>query len=91
MPFIPARRPTEVLYRPIIPAVPKPPIKLPDIEREKTPPVVLSATKRVVLERFSPRRLSPTKPLPPVGNNVSKRRPIRFDDLPAQTQHHDEL
>ena len=88
VPFIPARRPTEVLYRPNAPATaPRLTTKLPEIEpkeiieREKPPPLYSPIKRRE--ERVSPpRRLSPPKHLPPPGSNVSKRRPIRFDDVP---------
>ena len=99
VPFIPARRPTEVLYRPIAPATaPRLTTKLPVIEpkeiieREK-PPVyspIKRREERVVPERISPRRLSPPKHLPTSGSNVSKRRPIRFDDAPKQPATNDE-
>ncbi len=88
VPFIPARRPTEVLYRPIISA-PRLTTKLPEIEPkeiiEREKPPVNSPTKYRE-ERAFPRRLSPPKYPSLPGNNVSKRRPIRFDDVPRQSQ-----
>jgi hypothetical protein len=88
VPFIPARRPTEVLYRPI--PVQRAITKLPDIEPkeiiEQEKPTLNSPTakRREGSDRPYQRRLSPPRNLPPTGNNISKRRPIRFDDVPSQ-------
>lgn len=93
--FIPARRPTEVLYRPA-PLSLLPPTKLPElelhepVEREKLPKksALSSRGKPREEERVRSRRLSPTKPpLPPISN-TNKRRPVRFDDPPTAQQPH---
>ena len=93
--FIPARRPTEVLYRPA-PLSLLPPTILPElelhepVEREKLPKksALSSRGKPREEERVRSRRLSPTKPpLPPIPSS-NKRRPVRFDDPPTYQQSH---
>jgi hypothetical protein len=101
VPFIPARRPTEVLYRPA-PQLLKSseiverenrPINSPTkrreseiAEREKRPinSPLKRREERSGQDRIHQRRLSPTKSLPPIGNN--KRRPVRFDNIQDLTQ-----
>lgn len=93
VPFIPARRPTEVLYRPA-PLSRLPPTKLPELDLQQPPVEVEKLPKKSALsnrgrtreeERIQSRRLSPTKPLPTIPTN-NKRRPVRFDDIPTSAQ-----
>ena len=96
IPFIPARRPTEVLYRPA-PLARLPPTKLPEldlvepVEVEKLPKksALSSRGKTREEERVRSRRLSPMKPLPTIPT-TSKRRPVRFDDVPSSAQQTNE-
>jgi len=95
VPFIPARRPTEVLYRPA--PSQRQLTKLSQyennefVERDKLSisknspnPLEKRREVRLVQDRTNQRRLSPPKPpLPPIGNN--KRRPIRFDNEPIHS------
>lgn len=89
-PFIPAHRPTEVLYR-------RAPTQLPPIEksdiikRDKSPikkttidPIKKRQEEKLIPENRNQKRLSLPKHLPPTGNN--KRRPIRFTDQPIVQQ-----
>jgi hypothetical protein len=90
VPFIPARRPTEVLYRPA--PVQRQLTKLSEnandeiIEQQKVPikntlnPLQNRREERSTQDRTNQRRLSPLKNLPTIVNN--KRRPLRFDNEP---------
>lgn len=83
--FIPARRPTEVLYRPA-PLLLLPPTKLPELDLPEPVEREILPKKSMLSNRNKPRRLSPTKPpLPPISN-TNKRRPVRFNDLPTSEQ-----
>ncbi len=94
VPFIPARRPTEVLYRPA--PSQRQLTKLSQyennefVERDKSliskntlNPSEKRREVRLVQDRTNQIRLSPPKPLPLIANN--KRRPIRFDNEPIHS------
>ncbi len=90
VPFIPAHRPTEVLYRPA--PSQKQLTKLSQYENnefvERDSKNTLNPSEkrrevRLVQDRTNQIRLSPLKSLPPIANN--KRRPIRFDNEPIHS------